>query len=143
MARMLFPPSVPKALQDLPPEQWPREKLAREGALALSNEELLAVLFGRGQAGKDVLVLAREVTRHLESLSEPPSFQGLCALHGIGPGKAYQVLAALELSRRFLTRRSRVRVRRPADALPFLGSLRGRKQECFLILTLDGGNQVS
>ena len=130
------------ALSDLPPDQWPREKLAREGATALANEELLAVLFGRGQPGKDVLVLAREVTLYLDSLAEPPLFKSLCAIGGIGPGKACQVLAALELSRRFLTRRQRVRVRRPADALPFLGTLRGRKQECFLVLTLDGGNQV-
>jgi DNA repair protein RadC len=132
----------PASLLELPPEQWPREKLAREGAMALSNTELLAVLFGRGRQGKDVLALAREVTGYLESLAEPPDFARLCALDGVGPGKACQILAALELSRRFLTRRQRVRVRKPSDALPYLGTLRGRKQECFLVLTLDGGNQV-
>jgi DNA repair protein RadC len=134
--------AVPNALLDLAADQWPREKLARDGARSLSNEELLAVLFGRGQRGKDVLTLAREVTVQLESMSERPTLPGLCSIHGIGTGKACQILAALELSQRFLTRRRRVRIRKPSDVLPYLGSLRNRAQECFMVLTLDGGHQV-
>jgi DNA repair protein RadC len=139
-----FPPAAPlvSSLFELPPDQRPREKLAREGAKALSNEELLAVLFGRGQKGKDVLVLAREVTALLESLSEPPGFYELCAINGVGTGKACQILAALELPQRFLTRRRRVRIRKPSDALPYFGPLRKRAQECFTVLTLDGSHQV-
>ncbi|MCD6024634.1 MAG: hypothetical protein K0Q91_1550 [Fibrobacteria bacterium] len=139
-----FTPPAPlvSSLFELPPDQRPRERLAREGAKALSNEELLAVLFGRGQKGKDVLVLAREVTLLLESLSEPPSFYDLCTVNGVGQGKACQILAALELPQRFLTRRRRVRIRKPSDALPYLGQLRKRTQECFTVLTLDGSHQV-
>jgi DNA repair protein RadC len=121
---------------------WPREKLAREGAEALSNQELLAVLFGRGQNGKDVLTLAGEVMLFLEKAEDLPTLPELCRISGVGEGKACQILAALELSRRFLTRRRRVRVRRPADALSCLGALRGRRQECFAVLTLDGSHQV-
>ncbi len=134
-------PSV-SLLKSLSPEEWPREKLARDGAETLSNEELLAVMFGRGTRGRDVLSLAHDVTRHLESLSEMPSVAELRTLHGVGHGKACQILAALELSRRFLVRRQRVRVRKPADALPYLGALRNRRQECFTILTLDGNHQI-
>lgn len=138
------PPFSPlfSPLRGLESHLWPREKMAREGAEALSNQELLAVLFGRGQRGKDVLALAGEVTLYLERVTEPPTLPDLCRIHGIGHGKACQILAALELSRRFLTRRNRVRIRKAADALPHLASLRGRRQECFAVLTLDGGHQV-
>ncbi len=132
----------PFSLRDLRAEQRPRERLAREGASVLSNEELLAVLFGRGQRGKDVLVLAHEVANRLSSLSDTPTMEDLCRIGGIGPGKACQILAALELSQRFLTRRRKVRIRRPVDALPLLGGLRMRRQECFVVLTLDGVHQV-
>lgn len=134
--------NISNTLRALDANQWPREKMGREGAAALSNQELLAVLFGRGQRGKDVLALAGEVTLYLERATEPPTLPELCKIHGVGHGKACQILAALELSRRFLTRRYRVRVRKPADALPHLASLRGRRQECFVVLTLDGGHQV-
>jgi DNA repair protein RadC len=135
-------PPLPDALAALDPANRPREKLGREGARVLSNEELLAVLFGRGQKGKDVLTLAREVTTRLDAMSERPTLQDLCAIHGVGHGKACQILAALELSHRFLTRARRLRIRKPSDALPYLGGLREKKQECFLVLTLDGSHQV-
>jgi len=130
------------SLRDLQADQWPRERLAREGAGVLSNEELLAIMFGRGQRGKDVLTLAHEVAHYLASLSDIPTLAELCLIPGIGPGKACQILASLELSRRFLTRRRKVRIQKSADALPLLGGLRIRRQECFVVLTLDGVHQV-
>ena len=36
----------------------------------------------------------------------------------------------------------RIRIRKPEDSLPFLASIRGRKQECFCVLSLDGSHQV-
>lgn len=133
---------IPYTLREMPGDQWPREKLVNLGAAALTNQELLAVLLGRGQRGKDVLALAGEITLFLERVTEQPTVDDLCAIHGVGHGKACQILAALELSGRFLTRRRRVRIRRAADALPCLASLRGRRQECFMVLTLDGSHQV-
>lgn len=135
-------PEAPSLLKSLGPEYWPREKMGREGAAVLTNQELLAVLFGRGQKGKDVLTLAAEVTLYLERVTETPTVADLTRIHGIGHGKACQVLAALELSRRFLTRSHRARIRKASDALPYLASLRGRRQECFMVLTLDGSHQV-
>lgn len=137
-----YPHHAPHTLRALDPSLWPREKLAREGAESLSNQELLAVLFGRGQKGKDVLALAGEVMLHLEKAEETPTLAELQRIGGIGEGKACQILAALELSRRFLTRRRRTPIRRPADALLCLGSLRGKRQECFVVLTLDGSHQL-
>src|SRR5690606_3038801 len=136
-------PRAPSLLRSIGPESWPREKLGRDGAATLSNQELLAVLFGRGHKGKDVLTLAAEVTLYLERVTEMPSLPELTRIHGVGYGKACQILAALELSRRFLMRSHRVRVRKASDALPHLATLRARRQECFVVLTLDGSHQVS
>ncbi len=132
----------PSGLLTRPAADRPREKLIRAGAAGLSNPELLAVLFGRGMRGKDALALAEEVVDGLSTLSEAPAFTDLCRIRGVGAGKACQILAALELSRRFLTRTQRLRIRAPHDALPLLAHLRGRRQECFVVITLDAGHGV-
>src|SRR4051812_40110449 len=100
MATTTLPSTAPSfpislSLKNLRLEHRPRERLAREGAQALSNEELLAVLFGRGQRDKDVLTLAHEVAQRLSSLSDSPTLGELCRIRGVGPGKACQILAAL------------------------------------------------
>lgn len=133
-------PSGP-SLQNLSLDQRPRERLTRDNAASLSNPELLAVLLGRGQRGKDVLTLAHEIADYLASLSGTPTLEELCQIRGVGLGKGAQILAALELSRRFLTSKQRLRIRTPEDALPLLGNLRGRRQECFVVITLDGVHQ--
>jgi DNA repair protein RadC len=131
-----------QTLKDLSPAEWPREKLMKTGPECLSNAELLAVVLGRGQPGKDVLTLAREVVETLGQLKEDLTLDTLLAIRGIGPTKGCQILASIEFSRRFLTARKKVKIRTPKDAMPLLGSLRVAAQESVLVLTLDGNNQV-
>ena len=91
------PPATPRP--DLP-----RERLARAGPAALSDSELLAVLLCHGCRGEDVVALGGRV------LSEAGSLSGLARwrlgdfrrLRGLGPVKALQLVAAIELSRRLL-----------------------------------------
>src|SRR6266849_7358125 len=54
-------PSASRRVLDLPPEERPRERLARHGASALSSRELLAVLVGTGSRGASALDLAEGV----------------------------------------------------------------------------------
>ena len=42
-------------LRELPPDQLPREKFERQGLAALSDAELLALLFGSGVRGLNVI----------------------------------------------------------------------------------------
>ena len=82
----------------------PREKLAAEGAGALDDTELLAVLLGTGAPRTPVMELADGL------LVRFGGFRGLLqagpeALEqqpGLGPAKAGKLLAVLELSKRFL-----------------------------------------
>ena len=41
-------------VKDLPPEEKPREKLIKKGAQTLSDEELLAVILGKGNRKEGV-----------------------------------------------------------------------------------------
>ncbi|MFM2420862.1 MAG: hypothetical protein RL385_5585 [Pseudomonadota bacterium] len=80
----------------------PREKLSEIGPRALHDEELLAVLLGTGTRDLPAPLLAQSM------LSRAGGPQGLLRLgvaelaaqHGIGPGKATRIAAALELGRR-------------------------------------------
>lgn len=44
-----------RRIQDIPEADCPREKLLRKGPVALSDQELLAVLLGKGTPGMDVI----------------------------------------------------------------------------------------
>ena len=64
------------------------------------------------------------------------------SFRGLGVREGCQILASIEFSRRFLTARKKIKIRTPKDALPVLAALRSAKQECVVVLTLDGNNQV-
>lgn len=84
-------------------DETPRERMVEMGAAALSTVELMAILLRTGEAGSNALELASKV------LSRAGSLRGLAAmspgdvaaLEGIGTSRAAQILAALELARRF------------------------------------------
>ena len=84
-------------------EDRPREKLMQQGAFALSNAELLAILIGSGNTEESAVGLMRRVLdRYHNSLNElgKASIEDLCRFKGIGPAKAVTVLAASELGKR-------------------------------------------
>ncbi len=129
-------------MRDVAPHDRPREKLARTGAAALGDNELLALVLGLGGAGQDALALANAV------ITVAGGLQGLTRLTpdelrrvgGIGDARAAQVLAAVELGRRTLVRgsRARPRFRTPAEAAAYLLPLFGaRPVEQFGLVLLD------
>ena len=82
--------------------EGPRERLARLGAGALTDSELLMVLFGTGTRGNPVHKLAESLLQAgggLRALSQSDPHE-LCSHPGLGPARAAQVMAALELGRR-------------------------------------------
>ena len=89
-------------VRDLPSSERPRERLMRLGAEAVSEQELLACILGRGIAGESVLVSARRLLAAFGTLRGigDASVEQLAAVHGIGPAKAVQLKAAVELARR-------------------------------------------
>jgi DNA repair protein RadC len=89
-------------VRDLPASERPRERLSRLGADALSEQELLACVLGRGIAGESVLISAQRLLKAFGTLGgiAEASVEQLACVHGIGPAKAVQLKAACEIARR-------------------------------------------
>jgi len=89
-------------VRDLPASERPRERLHRLGAEALSEQELLACVLGHGIARESVLLSAQRLLQRFGTLRgiAEASAEQLSGVHGIGPAKAAQLKAAIELARR-------------------------------------------
>jgi len=130
-----------KTIKDMPEQDRPREKMAAKGPASLSDEELVQVILGRGVKGHDVRAMSKDIAKIIQEKKTAPAEADLTAIHGMGPAKAYQVLAAFELARRHLLKDT-VKITTAADALPLLADIAGRQQEHFLCISLNGANEV-
>ena len=92
-------------LHDLPKEERPRERLIKFGEQALSAQELLQLILGRGIAGESVVVTAQKLLSQFGSLQKlaEASIEELSSIKGIGPAKATQIKAVFEIGRRVST----------------------------------------
>ena len=120
----------------------PREKLLRLGAAGLGDNELVAIVLGNGSRRGNALSVANEVLEITGGLHGIPrtSVDELRRIDGMGPAKAAQVLAAVELGRRTLLRcpQARLQFVTPRETagylLPQFGS---RPVEHFGLMMLD------
>ena len=92
-------------IHDLPKEERPRERLVKFGEQALSAQELLQLILGRGVAGESVAVTAQKLLAQFGSLQKlaEASIEELSSIKGIGLAKAAQIKATFEISRRLST----------------------------------------
>ncbi len=134
-------------IRDLTAGDRPRERLMQVGERALATSELLAIIFRTGVGGENVVRLSE---RLLSSFGGLPglaraSVTELQSVKGIGPAKAVEVKAALELGRRLLASapEQRARVSSPADAANLLMSdMALLEQEHLRLVLLDTRNHV-
>lgn len=89
-------------ISDMEINERPRERLIQVGAKAISNSELLAILLRIGVSGVNVIDLANGILNKYGGLRgiKKASYEELSAEKGVGPAKAAQILAAVELGRR-------------------------------------------
>ncbi len=136
------------AITDWPDDQRPRERLLAQGPTALSDAELLAIFLRTGVTGKSAVELARELLAHFgHSLAQLAAAtpQELTQVNGIGPAKAAQLVATLELARRGLHEgmRSRPALATPGAVRDWLRlKLAPLHQEVFIALWLDAQNHL-
>ena len=134
-------------MKTVAPHDRPREKLQRLGAGTLGDNELVAIVLGHGRPNQSALDLANMLLDGIggiEALARA-RVDDLCSLPGIGPARAAQVLAAVELGRRTLTRagRQRVQITTPRTAAELLLPLYGnRSVEQFGVVLLDTRHRV-
>jgi DNA repair protein RadC len=130
-------------IHDLPVSERPRERLQKFGVEALSAQEILALILGRGIAGESVMVTAQRLLSQFKSLKgiADASVEELSRVKGIGVAKASQIKAAFELANRLegrLEADSKPLVKTPEDVASLMGSrLKRKKKEYFLALLLD------
>jgi len=132
-----------KRMQEVGSRDRPREKIRTRGAGCLSNQELIAAILGSGGPGNDVRSLSKEIAGLVES-PDTVCFEDLSGISGVGPAKASQIIASLELGRRLFSPdpSSKKKIAAPADILPLVAFLSGKKQEHFICITLSGAHEV-
>lgn len=121
----------------------PREKLKAKGASTLSDVELLQAIIGSGGAGNDYKAIARNLYSVISKVQpDNLTYNDISAIKGIGSAKATVVFAALEFWRRRLTKSKSPIIDSPEKAAQLLGDIKNKKQEHFVLLTLDGGRRL-
>jgi DNA repair protein RadC len=89
-------------IHDLPEQERPREKLAAQGADALGNQELIAILLRTGRKGISAIQVAQELLMRFQSLENlaKASIDDLRKTKGIGRDKAIALKSAFTLALR-------------------------------------------
>lgn len=142
-------------IKEMNAEDRPRERLAKYGPETLSNAELLAIIIRTGTKDETAVDLANQLLSG-KGLAAPGGSGGLpglaaakteelCQMRGIGPAKAVQIKAALELGRRLsgtaADRRTAIGTPAQASSL-MMDEMRFLDREHFRIIILNTKNQV-
>ena len=135
-------------VRDLPKPERPRERLQKLGPEALSSQELLALVIGRGIPKKSVMIIAQELLarfRNVKAISQA-TLEELSQIKGIGLAKAAQIKACFELGKR--------EDLEPPDLVPFdiknpeavvkaiRASVQDKAKEHFKLILLNSRNRV-
>lgn len=130
------------SIKNKPANDRPREKLKAKGPAALSDFELLQALVGSGNKQADVTKIAKDIKKRLQKQGAEITYEQLEHVTGMGAAKITELLAALELSKRYLTDSEQPIIDSPEKAAELLKDIRDKKQEYFVCLTLDGANRL-
>ncbi|MEO0131098.1 MAG: DNA repair protein RadC [candidate division WOR-3 bacterium] len=139
-------------IRDLPKSERPRERLEKFGSEALSAQELLALILGKGIKGESVMMTAQKLLSRFGSLKaiSEASIEELKEIRGLGKAKACQIKACFEIARRInssdefnFEKQIRVKpVAQPKDVYELIKSkLVNYKKEHFFVLSFDSRNQ--
>jgi len=132
-------------MRDIDVHDRPREKMVIKGAASLEDHELISAILGKGTPNRDIISISKEVADLLQK-EELPGYDQLISVEGIGQSKACVLLACFEIARRY-GKPSEVpplRISRPEDILELseIVGIRYKKQEHFLVVTLNGASEV-
>ena len=128
-------------IHELPPDERPREKLAKRGPAALSDSELIAILLRTGVPGANAVEVARQLLQEYGSLSNLSrcGVAEIAKIKGVGPAKAMQLAAAFGLGARLAVETySDMPLDEPQKIYALLQrEMRALRQESLRVLLLD------
>lgn len=132
-------------IKDIEESQRPRERLEKQGAAVLNDSELLAILLRVGMKGASAVTIGQRLLYLFEGLDglQRASFSELCNVDGVGPAKAAQIKAAIELGRRLArpTVEDHPLITSPQDVAELVQYKMARlEQEELWVLLLDSRN---
>lgn len=134
-------------ITDLIDSERPRERLAKLGAGSLSTAELLAILLRVGVAGENAVQVGERLLHEYGSITElyRAPFGEVCNQRGVGPAKAAQIKAAIELGHRMTMEKSDINpiIQSPEDAAALVSfEMSLLEQEEMRSIFLDTRNRV-
>jgi len=130
------------SIHDLPIIERPREKLMRYGTSKLSDQELLAIIFGSGNKKNNVMQISEKVMRFIKTMEiENLVFANFNEVSGIGPEKICKLIACIELGKRLLQAKKSKIYLSPKEVWEELKDIRNNKKEHFIIFFLDARSQ--
>jgi DNA repair protein RadC len=134
-------------ITDLAETERPRERLARLGPQALNDAELLAILLRVGVQGENAVQVGQRLLKDFGGIGglHRAGYEEVCEQHGIGPAKAAQIKAAIELGRRLTIQapEERPTIHSPTDAAELVRyEMSALEQEELRVLLLDTRNHV-
>lgn len=120
--------------------ELPREKILRAGTPeVLSNEELIAVILGKGNRRYNVFKLAKLVWQKYRKNLDSISLDELAMFGGMGKVQAMKVICALELGKRIYKPELRIKIKKIDDLLLLhsIRELRLSKREQIVVVSLN------
>lgn len=135
-------------IKDIPINERPRERLINYGSETLSNEELLAIIIKTGTKKISAKMLANNLLvaiGGIEKLKEI-NYEYLESIIGIGPAKACELLAAIELGKRInreVKSLKNIKFNNSKVVYDYYSKeLDGVKQEHFYAIYLDNNKKI-
>jgi DNA repair protein RadC len=130
-----------------PLSERPRERLLQEGPQALSDAQLLAILLRVGRPDSSAVQVAMELLKQVRGLPGLANrgLDELCQVAGIGPAKAAQLKAAIELGKRVLAAplSTDTQIGSSADLFKhYFPRLRDLRHEVFRTILLDAKHRI-
>ncbi|NLL99934.1 MAG: DNA repair protein RadC [Treponema sp.] len=118
-----------------------REYLAKHGKDHLTDGDLIMLLLGSGTKSQPVQKLAVKVLETIRSCNYDDLLNKLLEIKGLGLSKACTICAALELGKRQNSHTGK-KITTPKDVVPLVQYYSFQAQEHFIVITLNGGNEV-
>jgi DNA repair protein RadC len=134
-------------ITDLQKSERPRERLAKQGAESLSDAELLAILIRTGIQGENAVQIGSRLLNTFDGLHglRRAGYEEVRQQKGIGPAKAAQIKAAMELASRLnsLDTGEKYTIHSPKDAADYvIPNMYNLEKEELWVVILDTRNRV-